>query len=265
MYSFEYQRPDSIDEAAKLLADDSANQILAGGMSLVPMMRHHLVRPAALIDLGSISELRFKRVTLETVVIGAMTTHVDVASSAELRMAIPALSKLAGGIGDPLVRNRGTIGGSLANSDPAACYPAALLGLGGIVITTRRRIPADEFFVSTFETALLPGEIILAVEFRRPAAASFIKFANSASRFSIVGLFLSRRGREIRVAVTGAGPFAFRAFDIERALANDFRSEALSDIIIPSSTLIADVHGSAEYRADLIVTLSKRAVQECLK
>ena len=263
MYAFDYKRPQTVDEALAALAGEGA-QLLAGGMSLVPVMRHRLAAPGCLIDLNRIAALRAISVTADTVRIGAMATHASVAASAEVRAAIPALALLAGGIGDPLVRKRGTIGGSLANNDPAACYPSALLGLGGTVITNRRSIPGDDYILGTFQTALEPGEIILAVDFPIPDQAVRIKFENFGSRFSIVGLFLTRTKGKVRIGVTGAGQCAFRLTAMEQALDHVFRPEAALAVTISPAELLTDIHADAEYRAHLITELSSRAVAQCL-
>jgi len=263
MYAFAYHRARSLADAADALRNTPGAMPLAGGMSLVPVMRHRLAAPAALVDLNAVAELRGITVTATSVRIGAMTTHYTVASSAELQRAIPALARLAGGIGDPLVRNRGTIGGSLAHNDPAACYPCALLGLGATVHTDRRKIPADDFIRGSFQTALASGELITSVEFPRPDAAAHLKFENFASRFSIVGVFVARTGGKVRVGITGAGPCAFRAAPLEAALECEFSPAAIADLHIPPSALIDDVHASAKFRSHLITELAGRAVAQC--
>ena len=263
MYAFDYKRPQTLEEALAALTGDGG-QLLAGGMSLVPVMRHRLAAPGILIDLNRIPALREIAVTADMVRIGAMAPHASVAAHGGIRAAIPALASMAGGIGDPLVRNRGTIGGSLANNDPAACYPSALLGLGGTVVTDRRRIPGDDYILGTFQTALEPGEIILAVEFPVPEQAAHIKFENFGSRFSIVGIFLSRHAGRVRIGVTGAGQCAFRPHALEQALERDFRPEAALAVTISQADLLTDIHADAEYRAHLIPELSGRAVARCL-
>jgi carbon-monoxide dehydrogenase medium subunit len=265
MYAFDYLRVSSLADAETALAAAVDANLIAGGMSLIPVLKHRLASPTMLIDLGKLGELRRIRVSEEYVTIGAMTTHYSVATSLDVQQSIPALAHLAGNIGDPLVRNRGTIGGSLAFNDPAACYPSALLGLGGIVITNRRRIDADQFILGIFRTALESGEIITAVEFPVPDCAAYVKFANLASRFSIVGVFVSRRGKTVRVGVTGAGPCAFRASALEAALERDFDPDAVTDLHVPPADLSTDIHASAEYRSDLLTELTKRAVAQCLK
>jgi aerobic carbon-monoxide dehydrogenase medium subunit len=263
MYAFDYCRVRSLGEAETALADDNA-RLLAGGMSLIPVLKHRLAAPTLLVDIGKLDELRTIRTGNGTISIGAMTTHYAVATSEVVRKAIPALAALADSIGDPLVRNRGTIGGSLAFNDPAACYPSALLGLGGTVITNRRRIAGDKYILGTFQTALEPGEIITAVEFPVPDCAAHIKFANFASRFSIVGVFVSRRNGQVRVGVTGAGPCAFRAAALEQALTGDFSLVVVEGLQVPAGELISDIHASAEYRAHLVSELTSRAVAQCL-
>ena len=264
MHPFDYSRVSSVDEAAAALAGSDEAKLLAGGMSLIPVLRQRLATVGKLVDLNGIPALREIHVTDNRVCIGAMATHYAVSTSPEVKRVIPALVTLAGGIGDPLVRNRGTIGGSLANNDPAACYPSALLGLGGSVRTNRRVIHGDNYIRGMFETALGRGEIIVAVEFPRPDRAAYIKFENFASRFSIVGIFVSRTGGNVRVGVTGAGPHAFRARTFEEALARDFRPEAVRDLRVPPSELLSDIHAAADYRSHLITELVGCAVARCL-
>jgi carbon-monoxide dehydrogenase medium subunit len=265
MYPFDYHRATSVAEAAAMLAGQEEAKLLAGGMSLVPTLRHRLAAVSLLIDLNAVPDLRtISPVGTEGLRIGALATHYAVSTDPTVRSTIPALADLAGGIGDPLVRNRGTIGGSLANNDPAACYPAALLGLGGTVHTDRRSIPGDAFIVAMFETALERDEIITAVEFPRPDCACYLKLENPASRFGIVGVFVSRRGTDVRVGVTGARPRAFRAERLERALRDDFRPPALDGLEIDHDDLLSDIHASSDYRRMAITELSKRAVANCL-
>ncbi len=265
MYKFAYSRPGSVEEAAGLLSADGEARLLSGGMSLVPVLRHRLAAPARLIDLNRIPDLRKIEAEPGLVRIGAAATHYAVSVSPLVRAHIPALAGLAGGIGDPLVRNRGTIGGSLANNDPAACYPSALLGLGGTVYTNRRAIPPDTFILGTFQTALEPGELIVQVEFPVPDVAAHVKFENFASRFSIVGVFVSRTGSRVRVGVTGAAACAFRAIPLEAELERDFTPEAVEGILIPEDTLNPDIHASASFRSQLITELTARAVAQCLQ
>lgn len=263
MYPFAYHRPTSLNEAEALLGGEEDSVAVAGGMSLVPVMKHRLAAPSDLVDLSAIDGLRGISVTDSRVEIGAMTPHAIVAADAAVARAIPALTKLAGGIGDPLVRNRGTIGGSLANNDPAACYPSAVLGLGATIITARREIAGDDYFIGLFETALAPDEIITAVRFPIPDAACYVKFPNPASRFSIVGVFVSRTGDGVRVAVTGAGAGVFRVASFEDALSAEFSPDAINDILVPAGGLTSDMHGSAEFRAHLIRELTRQAVEAC--
>jgi carbon-monoxide dehydrogenase medium subunit len=260
MRSFEYVRPSSLQDASKALAASPEARLLAGGMTLVPAMKMRLASPSALVDLGGLSQVRGIRVGKGVVSIGAMTRHADVAASAELRSAIPALADLAAGIGDPQVRNRGTLGGSIANNDPSADYPAALLGLAATVTTSKRAIPADKFFVGMFETALAAGEIVTEVSFPVPVMAAYEKFRSPASRYALVGVFVARTPAGIRVAVTGAAPCVFRATAIESALSEKFSPDALENLRFPSEGLNADMHGDAEYRAHLIGVLARRAV-----
>ncbi len=258
MYEFEYRKPASLDQAVAMLDEDA--KILAGGQSLLPTMKMRLASPGALVDLSAIPELSGITVTGNAVDIGAMTRHADVTASKEVAEAIPALADLAGKIGDRQVRNRGTIGGSLANNDPAADYPAAVLGLGATVHTNKRAIAADDFFRGLFETALEEDEIITRVSFPLPEAAAYEKFVQPASRFALVGVFVARTGSGVRVAVTGAGPGVFRATALETALGGNFTASALDGIEIAADGLNNDLHGSAEYRAHLVTVLARRAV-----
>lgn len=264
MYDFEYQRPSTLKEAIEALEKYQDGKPLAGGMSIVPVMRHRLAQPAALIDLNRVEELKGISEDAGRLRIGAMTNHYSVARSDLVKARLPALAQLAGGIGDPLVRNRGTIGGSLSHNDPAACYPSSVLGLGATVHTNKRDIPADEFIVATFTTALTDNEIITAVSFPIPIQAAYIKFINSSSRFSIVGIFLARTAGGVRIGVTGAGHHAFRPSVLERVLSMNFSPDAARAVNIPSEGLISDLHGTAEYRAYLIAELAARAVEHCL-
>ena len=259
MQAFAYETPASLADAQKAIATGGA-RFLAGGQSLLPAMKLGLAAPEALVDLGGIAELKAIRVGGGTVTIGAMATHASVAESQAVRDAIPALAELAGNIGDRQVRNRGTIGGSLANADPAADYPAAVLGLGATIQTDRRTLAADDFFRGLYETALAEGEIITAVSFPVPAKAAWQKFKQPASRFSLVGVFVSQGPQGVRVAVTGAGPCAFRVKALEERLATSWSPQACDGVKVDASGLNTDLHGSAEYRASLIVTLAKRAV-----
>jgi carbon-monoxide dehydrogenase medium subunit len=259
MYDFTYHRPSSLAEAAKLAGTGEA-KIVAGGMTLVPTMKQRLAQPSDLVDLAGIAELKGIKVDGSTLTIGAMTTHDDVAHSADVKKTIPALAALAEGIGDPQVRNRGTIGGSISNNDPAADYPAALLGLDATVITNKRKIKADEFFKGLFETALQDGEIVTAVSFPKPEKAGYAKFPNPASRYAMVGVMAAKTVGGVRVAVTGAGPGVFRQKDMEKALASNFSADAIKGVKTDSKNLNSDLHGSAEYRAHLVGVMAGRAV-----
>lgn len=260
MYKFNYHRADTINDAASQLGSGDDPQLLAGGMTLIPTMKQRLAAPSDLIDLGGVENLSEISVEGGFVSIGAMTPHAVVASSDDVRSVIPALARLAGGIGDPQVRNRGTIGGSIANSDPAADYPAAILGLGATIATNRREIAGDGFFLDIFETALEEAEIVTSVKFPIPDAAAYEKFPNPASRYAVVGVFVSRTGGNVRVGVTGAGPCAFHQTEMEAALAHDFAVEALERISVSADGLNDDMHASAAYRANLVKVGAKRAV-----
>jgi len=261
MYDFNYHRPRSLAEAARLLAGKDEAKLVAGGMTLIPTLKQRLARPTDLVDLAAIAELKGIKRDGNAIVIGAMTPHADVAASAEVKKAIPALAQLADCIGDPQVRNRGTLGGSISNADPAADYPAGVVGLGATVVTNNRKIAADEFFKGLFETALEPGEIVTAVSFPVPEKAGYAKFPNPASRYAVVGVFVAKTGGGVRVAVTGAGPSAFRVKEMEAALAKDFSAKALDGIKVAAAGLNSDIHASADYRAHLVGVMAKRAVQ----
>jgi carbon-monoxide dehydrogenase medium subunit len=264
MYEFEYQRPSAQDGALSVLRANADARYLAGGQSLVQSMRLRLSNSPVLVDLADVAELRGIQVSAGTVTIGAMSTHAQVSRSAQVRRAIPALAELAGGIGDQMVRNMGTIGGSLANSDPAACYPAGVLGLGATIRTDRRSIPADEFFVDLFTTALEAGELIIAVDFPVPRLAGYMKFKQPASRFALVGVFVSQGPAGTRVAVTGARGCVFRLPAFEQALSERFAPEALGELEVSSDELNSDLHASAEYRAAMIGVMARRAVAQAL-
>lgn len=259
MQTFDYSTPASVADAARAAAGGA--RLIAGGQSLLPSMKLGLAAPEALADLGGIAELRGIGVAGGVVKIGAMTTHATVAASAEVQKAIPALADLAGRIGDRQVRNRGTLGGSLANNDPAACYPAAVLGLGATVHTNKRDIAADDFFQGIYTTALAEDEVITAVSFPVPEKAAWQKFNQPASRFSIVGVFVSKGPQGVRVAVTGAGANGvFRVKALEDRLAANWSAAALAGASVAADDLVSDLHGSAEYRAALIPVLAARAV-----
>ena len=259
MYQFNYRRASSVENAADLLADAEDGVYLAGGMTLIPTLKQRLAAPSDVIDVGGLDDLRGIDVGA-TVRIGALTTHAEVAASGEVRGAIAALSDLAEGIGDAHVRNRGTIGGSIANSDPAADYPAAVVALNATVHTNRRSIAGDGFFRDLFETALEEGEIITSVEFPVPASAAYAKFPNPASRYAVVGVMVAQVDGAVRVGVTGAGPCAFRSAELEAALADGLSVAALDGVSVPSGNFNSDLHASAEYRAHLVVVMARRAV-----
>src|SRR5216117_2723331 len=265
MYSFNYQKAKTLADAAKVLAKDGDAKLLAGGQSLIAAMKLRLAHPSEVIDLGTIKDLSGIKADGKAVAIGAMTRHAEVASSAAVKKAIPALANLAGGIGDRMVRNMGTIGGSLANNDPAADYPAAVLALGATIVTDKRKIEADKFFKGLYETALGPGELITAVSFPVPKRAAYMKFKNPASRFAIVGVFVADFGGKVRVGVTGAGPCAFRQTDMEKALASKFAPESVANIKVKADGLNNDLHASPEYRAHLITVMAKRAVEAAMR
>ncbi|HJV60921.1 MAG TPA: xanthine dehydrogenase family protein subunit M [Albitalea sp.] len=262
MYSFEYQRPTSRADAVAAAHGDA--RYLAGGQSLIQAMKLRLSSSERLIDLGDIGELKGIQADSGKLTIGAMTTHASVAASPDVRRAIPALAELAEGIGDPMVRNMGTIGGSIANADPAADYPAAVLGLGATVQTDKRNIAADSFFTGLYETALQPGELITAVSFPLPQRAAYVKFRQPASRFALVGVFVSQGAGGVRVAVTGAKSCVFRIKAMEDALAKSFTPDAVKSLAVPSTGINADLHASAAYRAAMITVMAQRAVSAAL-
>ena len=266
MHAFEYHRPSSTKDAIALGSKKDEAKYLAGGQSLVQAMKLRLSSPSDLIDLGTIKELSGIKASGNAVEIGAMTRHADVAASPEVKKAIPALAALAGIIGDRQVRHMGTLGGSIANNDPAADYPAAVLGLGATVITNKRKIEADNYFKGLYETALEPGELITSVSFPVPKRAAYMKFKNPASRFALVGVFVADfGGGKVRVAVTGAGPSVFRQAEMEKALAAKFAPDAVANIKVKPDGLNNDLHASPEYRAHLITVMAKRAVEAALK
>jgi carbon-monoxide dehydrogenase medium subunit len=265
MHDFGYHRPASASDAAGLLAKNAEAKIVAGGMTLIPTLKQRLAQPSDLVDLGGIAELKGVKAEAGGITIGAMTPHADVARSAEVQKTIPALSALAGGIGDPQVRNRGTIGGSVANSDPAADYPAAVLALGATIRTNKREIKADDFFKGMFETALQDGEIITAIHFPKPDKAGYSKFPNPASRYAIVGVMVAKTKSGMRVAVTGAGACVFRQAEMEKALSAKFSPDAVAGVKVKADGLNNDLHASPEYRAHLVTVMAKRAVEAALK
>jgi aerobic carbon-monoxide dehydrogenase medium subunit len=261
MYAFSYHQPKTVRQAASLLAKNEDGKILAGGQTLLPTMKQRLAAPTALIDLGKVEGLSGVELRGRSLVIGATTRHVQVATSEIVRQAIPGLADMAGLIGDPAVRNRGTIGGSVANNDPAADYPAACLALGATIVTNTRKIPAEQFFTGLFETALEPGEVVVKVAFPIVSKAAYAKFRNPASRYAMVGVFVAKRGSDIRVAVTGAGANGvFRATALEEALKKRFSPKSLEGVSVPAAGINGDIHASPEYRAHLITVMAKRAV-----
>jgi len=263
-YSFTYRRAGSIADAEQLFADSGDAKFLAGGQTLIPTMKQRLASPAELIDISEIAELSFVRADAESLAIGAGTKHAAVANSGQVRRLIPALAELAETIGDPAVRHMGTLGGSLANNDPAADYPAATLALGASIRTTRRVIEADNFFIGMFSTALEDGEIIIDVTFPVAELAGYAKFPNPASRYALAGVFVARTKSGVRVAVTGAGPSVFRLPEMESALERDFSPDALTGKSVPSADLNSDIHATAEYRAHLVAVMARRAVAAAL-
>jgi len=262
-YPFTYKRAKSVAEAEEMLRNCADGKLLAGGQTLIAAMKMRLANPSDLIDISGIQDLNYIRVSVDAVAIGAATTHFEVATSREVAGAIPALAHLASIIGDPAVRHKGTLGGSVANNDPAADYPAAVLGLNATITTNKRSIAADDFFTGMFSTALEEGEIVTEVSFPIPQKASYKKFQNPASRYAMAGAFVAKlKDGSIRVAITGAGPCVFRVPDMEAALAASFTADAVAQIAVDASNLNSDIHGSAEYRANLVTVMAKRAVAE---
>lgn len=265
MHNFNYTRASDVADAATQLKQHEDAKLLAGGMTLLPTLKNRLAQPSDLIDLASIGGLKGIAVEGKEITVRAMTPHAAVAGSSDVQKAIPALAVLAGGIGDPAVRHCGTIGGSVANSDPAADYPAAVLGLDAIVETNERKINADDYFTGLFETALHPGEIITAVRFRIPDSAHYLKFRHPASGYAVVGVMVARYGAKVRVAVTGAGPCAFRIGEMEAALEKNFAPGSVANIKVPAADLLGDIHCSAEYRAHLVTVYARRCVEAMVK
>ena len=261
MYAFEHKRPTAVDAATALAKADEDAKFLSGGMTLIPTMKQRLAAPSQIIDLGRIDALKGISLDGDVLTIGAMSRHAEVAASDVVSKAIPALACLAAGIGDPQVRNRGTMGGSVANNDPAADYPAAVLGLGATVVTDAREIAADDFFQGTFMTALEPGELLTAIRFPVPKRAAYMKFPNPASRYALVGVFVAETAGGIRVAVTGAGDGVFRWSDAEAALNADFSEASAARVTLSADGLNGDMHASAEYRASVAGVMLKRAVK----
>ena len=260
MYNFNYHRPSSVEEAVQLLSGASEGTLMGGGMTLIPVLKQRLANPSDVVDIGAIASLSGVSEDGGKVVVGAATTHAAVASDATVKAKIPALAALAESIGDAQVRHRGTIGGSIANNDPASDYPAALVGLGATIRTNTREIAADNFFTGLFETALDDNEIITAVAFPVPDKAGYAKFPNPASRYAVVGVMASQGPAGTRVAVTGAGACVFRASEMESALGGNFSADALSGASVSADGLNSDIHASAEYRAHLVGVMARRAV-----
>jgi carbon-monoxide dehydrogenase medium subunit len=264
MYEFNYHKAGSVADAAVMLSKHPEAKALAGGQTLIAAMKLRLASPSDVVDLSGIKELSGIKVEGGGVTVGAMTTHAAVAASKDVLKAIPALARLAGSIGDRMVRNMGTLGGSVANNDPAADYPAGVLGLGATIHTSKRKIAAENFFTGMYETALQAGEIITAVTFPVPKRAGYVKFKNPASRYAIVGVFVAETAGGMRVAVTGAGPSVFRVTEMEKALASKFSADAVANIKVAAAGLNSDMHASAEYRAHLVTVMARRAVEQAL-
>ncbi|MEM7778033.1 MAG: xanthine dehydrogenase family protein subunit M [Pseudomonadota bacterium] len=263
MYNFEYAKPHSLHDVAALTNDDSV--FLAGGQTIIPTLKQRLASPGSVIDLANVPELRGLHLQEGALGIGAMTRHVDVEQSADVQKAIPALAELAKGIGDPQVRHRGTIGGSVANHDPAADYPAALLALGAVIMTNKRQHAADDFFTGIFSTALEPGELITSIGLPIPDQAAYAKLEQRASRYALVGVFVAKSGSDVRVGVSGAGADgAFRCTELEHALTANFTPDAAKAVKLSAGGMLGDLHGSAEYRAAMIPVMASRAVATAL-
>ncbi|MCB2108517.1 MAG: FAD binding domain-containing protein [Rhodobacteraceae bacterium] len=263
MYDFQYARPANIVEARAALSGSNEAVLMAGGQTLIPTLKQRLRKPSVVVDLGSVRNLGEVQIMKDKIMIGAMATHANVAASPILAKRLPALAALAGGIGDPHVRARGTIGGSIANADPAADYPAAVVALNADIVTDRRTTAADSFFKGLFETTLARDEIVTSIHIKVPEKAAYAKFPNPASRFALVGVFVAKFKDNVRVAVTGAGPSVFRLPDMEKALAQSFTPDALVDIAVSPDRLNSDIHAAADYRAHLIGVMARRAVAAC--
>jgi len=262
MYEFDIITPNSVEAAKSAFEAAEDGQFLAGGQTLIPVLKQRLAMPSDLIDLEYVHELSGISVESDVISIKAMTRHAEVAAHPEIQNVIPALAKLASGIGDMHVRNRGTIGGSIANNDPAADYPAAVLALNATIVTDRREFTADHFFTGMFETALDEGELITEVRFPIPETASYMKFANPATRYALVGVMVAKSHNNVRVAITGAGPCVFRDAEMEQALTSSFTPESIKDGMISADDLNNDIHASRAYRAHLITVMARRAVTE---
>jgi len=261
MKSFNFKTATNTKEAVKLTSRRAT--FLAGGMTLLPAMKLRLAAYSDLINIKKIKSLSGVKVSSKSIRIGATTTHAEVASSKEVGKSISSLAVLAEGIGDPQVRNRGTIGGSIANNDPAADYPSACLALNAIIHTNKRKIPADKFFKGMFETDLKKSELIESIEFEVPEKSAYAKFPNPASRYAIVGVYVAKLKKEVRVAVTGAGNYVFRCKEIESALTSNFSPSAIDSASVSSKELNSDIHASAEYRAHIIKVMARKAVSSC--
>jgi carbon-monoxide dehydrogenase medium subunit len=260
MYDFAYHKPSSVADAVKILAADPDAKPVSGGHTLLPALKHRLNKPSALVDLSGIAEMKGIKREGNAIIIGALTKHAEVANSAEVKAAIPALAYMASHIGDNQVRNRGTIGGSVSNNDPAADYPSAVLGLGATIHTSKRKIAADDFFQGMFTTALEEGEILVAIEFPIPEKAGYAKLKNPASRYVMAGAFISKGPMGLRVAINGAAPCVFRQADMEAALGRNWSADSVAGVKQDADGLNSDIHGSAEYRAHLVTVMAKRAV-----
>ncbi len=262
MYDFAYHKPSSVADAVKLLSADPDARPISGGQTLLPALKHRLNRPTSLVDLSGIAELKGIKREGDKITVGALTRHIEVQNNPDIKAAIPALAYMATVIGDIQVRNRGTMGGSVANNDPAADYPAAVLALDATLVTDKRRIASDDFFQGMFTTALEPGELLVAIEFPVPEKSGYAKMRNPASRYVMAGVFVAKTKGGVRVVVNGAGPGVFRQTEMERALAANWSPDAVAGIKQPAEGLNGDIHGSAEYRAHLVTVMAKRAVAE---
>lgn len=263
MFNTKYHRPTTLSEAIAALLDADDGKLLAGGQTLIPTMKQRLAAPSDVIDLRHIDELKGIKDNGNSITIGAGVTHAEIETSESVKAGIPSLSALAGRIGDPHVRHMGTLGGSVANNDPAADYPAAVLGLGATLKTSKRDIAADDFFDGMFTTVLDEDEIIISITFPKAERAAYVKFPNPASRYAMAGAFVAKLSTEVRVTVTGAGADGvFRHTAAESALANDFSSAALAGISVSADDMLSDMHGSAEYRANIVNVITRRAVDQ---
>ena len=260
MYDFAYHKPSSVADTVKLLSADPDARPISGGQTLLPALKHRLNRPTSLVDLSGIAELKGVKREGDKITVGALTRHIEVQDNPDIKAAIPALAYMATVIGDIQVRNRGTMGGSVANNDPAADYPAAVLALDATLVTDKRRIASDDFFQGMFTTALEPGELLVAIEFPIPEKAGYAKMRNPASRYVMAGAFVAKTGGAVRVAINGAGPGVFRQTEMEKALTANWSPDAVAGVKQDADGLNSDIHGSAEYRAHLVTVMAKRAV-----